>query len=62
MTTASSCRLVVRRQVRRLNVDGDGQADLELAMVAEHRVYVYDRSAYDTGPRSSDATTSAPVT
>ena len=35
-----------RRQVRRLNVDGDGQADL-VAHGGEHRaVYVYDRSAY----------------
>jgi ferredoxin-NADP reductase/MOSC domain-containing protein YiiM len=36
-----------RRRVRRLNVDGDGQADL-VGHGGEHRaVYVYDRSAYD---------------
>jgi ferredoxin-NADP reductase/MOSC domain-containing protein YiiM len=36
-----------RRRVRRLNVDGDGQADL-VAHGGEHRaVYVYDRSAYE---------------
>jgi ferredoxin-NADP reductase/MOSC domain-containing protein YiiM len=36
-----------RRQVRRLNVDGDGQADL-VGHGGEHRaVYVYDRSAYE---------------
>jgi ferredoxin-NADP reductase/MOSC domain-containing protein YiiM len=36
-----------RRVVRRLNVDGDGQADL-VGHGGEHRaVYVYDRSAYD---------------
>ena len=36
-----------RRRVRRLNVDGDGQADLT-AHGGEHRaVYVYDRSSYD---------------
>src|SRR5918992_1689191 len=36
-----------RRRVRRLNVDGDGQADL-LGHGGEHRaVYVYDRSAYE---------------
>lgn len=36
-----------RRHVRRLNVDGDGQADL-VAHGGEHRaVYVYDRSAYE---------------
>src|SRR4051812_4822527 len=36
-----------RRQVSRLNVDGDGQADL-VAHGGEHRaVYVYDRSAYE---------------
>jgi ferredoxin-NADP reductase/MOSC domain-containing protein YiiM/ferredoxin len=36
-----------RRRVRRLNVDGDGQADL-VGHGGEHRaVYVYDRSAYE---------------
>jgi ferredoxin-NADP reductase/MOSC domain-containing protein YiiM len=36
-----------RRLVRRLNVDGDGQADL-VGHGGEHRaVYVYDRSAYE---------------
>ncbi len=36
-----------RRRVRRLNVDGDGQADL-IGHGGEHRaVYVYDRSAYE---------------
>jgi len=36
-----------RRHVGRLNVDGDGQADL-IAHGGEHRaVYVYDRSAYE---------------
>ena len=36
-----------RRRVRRLNVDGDGQADL-VAHGGEHRaLYVYDRSAYE---------------
>ena len=36
-----------RRRVARLNVDGDGQADL-VGHGGEHRaVYVYDRSAYD---------------
>jgi ferredoxin-NADP reductase/MOSC domain-containing protein YiiM len=36
-----------RRRVRRLNVDGDGQADL-VAHGGEHRaVYVYDWSAYE---------------
>jgi ferredoxin-NADP reductase/MOSC domain-containing protein YiiM len=36
-----------RRMVRRLNVDGDGQADL-VGHGGEHRaVYVYDRSAYE---------------
>jgi ferredoxin-NADP reductase/MOSC domain-containing protein YiiM len=36
-----------RRLVRRLNVDGDGQADL-IGHGGEHRaVYVYDRSAYE---------------
>lgn len=39
--------VVGRRRVRRLNVDGDGQADL-VGHGGEHRaVYVYDRSAYD---------------
>src|SRR3954454_6025953 len=36
-----------RRHVARLNVEGDGQADL-LAHGGEHRaVYVYDRSSYE---------------
>ena len=36
-----------RRRVRRMNVDGDGQADL-VGHGGEHRaVYVYDRSAYE---------------
>jgi ferredoxin-NADP reductase/MOSC domain-containing protein YiiM len=36
-----------RRHVRRLNVDGDGQADL-IGHGGEHRaVYVYDQSAYE---------------
>jgi ferredoxin-NADP reductase/MOSC domain-containing protein YiiM len=36
-----------RRMVRRLNVEGDGQADL-VGHGGEHRaVYVYDRSAYE---------------
>jgi ferredoxin-NADP reductase/MOSC domain-containing protein YiiM len=36
-----------RRRVRRLNLDGDGQADL-VGHGGEHRaVYVYDRSAYE---------------
>ena len=36
-----------RRRVRRLNVDGDGQADL-VGHGGEHRaVYVYDQSAYE---------------
>ena len=36
-----------RRRVRRLNVDGDGQADL-VGHGGEHRaVYVYVRSAFD---------------
>jgi ferredoxin-NADP reductase/MOSC domain-containing protein YiiM len=36
-----------RRRVRRLNVDGDGQADL-VGHGGEHRaVYVYDRSSYE---------------
>jgi ferredoxin-NADP reductase/MOSC domain-containing protein YiiM len=36
-----------RRRVRRLNVDGDGQADL-VGHGGEHRaVYVYDRTAYE---------------
>ena len=36
-----------RRRARRLNVDGDGQADL-VGYGGEHRaVYVYDRSAYE---------------
>ena len=36
-----------RRQVRRMNVDGDGQADL-VGHGGEHRaVYVYDRSAHE---------------
>src|SRR5689334_19928659 len=36
-----------RRRVARLNVDGDGQADL-VGHGGEHRaVYVYDRSAYE---------------
>jgi MOSC domain-containing protein YiiM len=35
-----------RRRVTRLNLDGDGQADL-VGHGGEHRaVYVYDRSAY----------------
>ncbi len=39
--------VVGRRRVRRLNVEGDGQADL-VAHGGEHRaVYVYDRSAYE---------------
>src|SRR5918992_755367 len=39
--------VVGRRRVRRLNVDGDGQADL-VGHGGEHRaVYVYDRSAYE---------------
>ena len=36
-----------RRHVTRLNVDGDGQADL-VGHGGEHRaVYVYDRSSYE---------------
>src|SRR5918996_608631 len=46
-TTTFKSLVTGRRRVRRLNVDGDGQADL-VGHGGEHRaVYVYDRSAYE---------------